>query len=544
MRQLEQQYQTFARADHYIALGLAVLIFFLGFFYLDNNCNWGDDYAAYLTDGIAMAEGRYREQLQLNVILRSGTLVGQETEHVHVWAFPLLHALVYKIGGLDTHSFSDLWQYKLPSLLTFSLMAGCCFLFFRLRFSRKWSLLLVLLLCADPRFHYDIRNLCTDIMFMSLCVCSFFVYEIALLQKGKQRILCGVGLGLLLWFTYSLRLNGIVAVLCLLISHLLWLKDHPQQRNWQELLPWGVFVAFFAIFNLLLFPWPSSTSSAGDLSFSAFFNGCRYYSEQLLLWVRYLPAVFLEKPLSLGTTILYSLIDSQSVCSMISRYHSLIIGEVFDAFGCLILLLSLIGLITGFRREPHLALFTLVSFLGTAALNLGQELRYLYAILPFIMLFAVQGGKALWNIVPHREYVGNKSRRKRLCIVVYLYLLLASLLPMAEADRQNLMLNNQETLTAYSDSAIDIYRHIQIEVPEEASIAFFKPRSLYLNTGRISLLPQEEGFSIDDADYYLYYIPSEETLLEQSPSRFVPVYENSEFILYQNLDHPKEPLCP
>ena len=139
------------RRDRLIALALCIVIFLLGYINLDNNCNWGDDYAAYMADGIAMAEGRYDEQIRLNVILRSGRLVDKQSEHVHVFGYPLLLAAVNHISGFDTREFSNLFLYKLPSLISFSVMAGVYYLFLRKRLGTAMAFLMTLALCVCAR---------------------------------------------------------------------------------------------------------------------------------------------------------------------------------------------------------------------------------------------------------------------------------------------------------------------------------------------------------------------------------------------------------
>lgn len=88
----------FTRTDRIAALAISVIILLLGIFNLDNNCNWGDDYAAYLSDGIAIAEGRYDEQILINSVLRDGRLENP-IKHVHSFGMPLIHALVYSLFG-------------------------------------------------------------------------------------------------------------------------------------------------------------------------------------------------------------------------------------------------------------------------------------------------------------------------------------------------------------------------------------------------------------------------------------------------------------
>ena len=136
--------------DIFLALALCAAIFLLGFINLDNNCDWGDDFAAYMSDGIAMSEGRYEEQTALNLMLREAQTPEEagRPSHVHAFGFPAFHALVHSLAGFDREGFNNLWLYKLPSLIAFAMMAGVFYLFMRHRVGRCVSLFAVVMLCT------------------------------------------------------------------------------------------------------------------------------------------------------------------------------------------------------------------------------------------------------------------------------------------------------------------------------------------------------------------------------------------------------------
>ena len=522
--------------DIAIAFFLCALFFLLGLATLDNNCNWGDDFAAYMSDGIAMAQGRYQEQLELNVTLRSGKLLGEENEHVHAWGFPLVHALVYRLAGFDTRDFSGLWLYKLPSLAAFSLMAGICYLFLRRRLGPGISVFLCLALCAHTEFFYAIRNLYNDVFFMALSLCSFYLVEKYLEQEDKKRrILWGLVLGVVLWYSCSVRLNGIVTVVCVLLAQLVWLIRDRKKPSLPDFFPVGVFAALYLAVNRLFMPIPTSTSSAGDAGLDTLIRGLAYYLDQLLGWARHFVEICLDIPIKLAATFFYSVLDSEKLCALVSRLESFAYEELYTVLAVLFLLCALVGMLRrGLRSDPHIVFFIFVSFVGTAALNLGQELRYLYVLLPHLLMYAALGIKDVLSFMAGKRSPGRASSllSGALCALLCIF----ALVPAVKSGAENISNNEQENLTAYSDAAIEVYNFIQDNSPEDGTIAFFKPRALYLNTGRVSLLPEEGGFSVADADYYLHYIPMEASFIpEGQEDDYMPIFENYEFILYERL---------
>ena len=117
--------------DRHIAVLLSLLVFVLFFFSLDNNCLWGDDFAAYLSEGIAIAEGRLDEQAELNTMMHLTELPekSQGKPIVYAWGYPLVHSLVYRLAGFDRVEYNDLVYYKLVTVFAFAAAAGL-FIFF------------------------------------------------------------------------------------------------------------------------------------------------------------------------------------------------------------------------------------------------------------------------------------------------------------------------------------------------------------------------------------------------------------------------------
>ena len=49
-------------SDRFLMLAAAAIVFLAVLSTLDNDCDWGDDFAAYINQGIAIAEGHFDEQ--------------------------------------------------------------------------------------------------------------------------------------------------------------------------------------------------------------------------------------------------------------------------------------------------------------------------------------------------------------------------------------------------------------------------------------------------------------------------------------------------
>lgn len=157
---------SYKKTDYLLFALIVDAVLFLSIFSLTPTCSWGDDFAAYISEGIAIAEGKFDEQVQLNVLMHPSKLPDEALNGslVYVWGYPLLLALVYKLVGFDRVGFSSIIYYKLPSAIALALTAGVLFLFLRRRFGKPLSFMLAFLFCTCSEFFSGINSLYSDVV--------------------------------------------------------------------------------------------------------------------------------------------------------------------------------------------------------------------------------------------------------------------------------------------------------------------------------------------------------------------------------------------
>ena len=62
------------KADCVLFALIVILILTINLLSLDNNCYWGDDFAAYISEGISIADGYFDKQVKLNVLMHPSPL--------------------------------------------------------------------------------------------------------------------------------------------------------------------------------------------------------------------------------------------------------------------------------------------------------------------------------------------------------------------------------------------------------------------------------------------------------------------------------------
>ena len=92
---------------------------------------------------------------------------------------------------------------------------------------------------------------------------------------------------------------------------------------------------------------------------------------------------------------------------------------------------------------------------------------------------------------------------------------------------------------AYSRGSLEMYDYVKNEIPEDAIIAFLKPRVMYLNTGRVAFSPiaNTDIHTLADADYYItvwwLYDEKEQKLINDNEAILEEQYSCDDYVVYK-----------
>ena len=450
----------YTRADAAIAVILAVITLLLGVGLLDSDQPTGsDDFAAYMSEGIAIAEGRLNEQTQLNALLHPSTRSfraddGQSADDpiVYVWGLPLILAGVYRIAGFDRPTGYALIWYKLPGVFFLAMAAVCAYLLYRRRFSKAVSALLTGLLCWGGEVVKDSARITTDIP-------------------------------------------------CLAAQNRVW-----GRKLLVHLLPYLVAGALWMI-GCMLFP--QATSNMKDIA-----SGPNRMIVQNMGYYEMIMGQWFNAMLPYGLFMLT------------------------DAAHYAVYALAILGMLTdGIRRNLHLTALVLGSFAVLYLLPYVQSVRYLYNALPFILMFAAYGARRVMRLAK------RKSVQRALYVLgccALAFLTFGTLQKTMTAEREHALAGGFSARSeTYSDDAADMFGYILSDTAEDAVIAYYKPRALYLNTNRVSFQPTVNGHDVYDAQYLLMTNePGDISQMEIDAAlaeRLEAVYENGTYTLYRIL---------
>lgn len=505
----------FEKKDWLAALFVTIFILVIGAITLTKGVpEWGDDFAAYISEGIAIADGDFHELTVKNYTMHPSplTLEASEDGLVYVWGYPLMLSAVYKVVGFDRTTFSTVIWYKLPLLLSLSLLGGTLVLFFRRRFSLRIAVLLAILLCMSGDLFTALNNLYSDLTFLFFSILTLLLGECFAERTGsKNEIWFSIGYGMSLWLTHEIRLNGMTVCAVAMLGHALFLiknrKQIQKNRLWRDLIPYIVFAGMtFITEHFWLAPATSNMSDVGRASSSQLLANIFYYRNMLFDYLDALPGMHL-------------------FCLGYILAGAILIGIIFY----------------GIKENLYLTLFLVGTLVVDVILPYQQGLRYIYNILPLMLMYAAYGIRFVWEKIKKAANLTDEKTKHTLNLVgaiLCIYILIIPTFNHVRTGIHNLShWGWKEEQDVYHDQAVDMYNYIQSNVPEDSVIAFGKPRALYLNTERMAIRTGQNGHRIKDADYYLEYLVSHgEFDVEKSEAAAThkkKIYENNLFRLYK-----------
>ena len=523
------------RGDRIIALLLCFAVLFAAASGLDYDCIWGDDYAAYINDGIAMVGGRYEEQTRLNYFMHPSDMPDEAKDGtlIYVWGYPLVLSLVYSAVGFDRTDYHSIIFYKLPSVISLAAAAGILYLLFRRRLSRTSSALLSVYMCVHPTMLEGAYSIYSDVFFMLLSTATVFLAESFIrsldeTKPGMRSYISGAVLGLLMLACYETRLNGITVCALVLLMHaayILQLRRNAAKGDGQKpkikisaaaVLPYAVFAAAAVLCRLFVLP--QATANTSDLigiTLSQVLTNLRYYVKQMYRSFAEIHTGTLPYALRLAT-------------------------------GAAAALLICIGIIKGWKRDAFFRvyiIFTALTFLTLLCLPYAQGYRYLFNILPFIMMALGYGIDSAYAWLKARIKGGEALDKAARAAAL---LLTAAILVSSVSGNLFRVLSGEDVRgegvgKAYSRGSLEMYDYVKNEIPEDAIIAFLKPRVMYLNTGRVGFCPtaNDDIHTLTDADYYIVcgglyiYDQAEQQLIKDNDAILEEQYSCDEYVVFK-----------
>ena len=551
------------KSDYAIALILAGITLGICALKTSDNFRMLDDSAAYISQGIALTQGKVAQYIADSTLMTSKQDLLYMTPSSYPWGFPLLLAPIYKIFGFN------LVAFKSVGIICYALFVGIFYIFCANRLPKIYAVFGTLFFALNPfMIYFSTNEIMSDIPFLLFGFCALIILARLFadskishsLAEWKQRanhtqkappLAGGVGVGysnangkidchdslresrndrnsvmgggriyaivggILMLFSAMIRINGLVILCALITMHgiLLAKRFAPQIFKVRILTP---FAKVDSPYSWKIHAIPYAIFIAGFFIISiALSSGTARHTDYL------------------------TMINAQTMLNNLKAINfTWFIGLESGADSALLWLcvpFIALGIYMPFRTKDAKAIneniFYAIFALGFFALLLlwvAFDRRFLFLLLPFAVFWSFKGVL----------YVNQKLFSR--AVAVLLVFILANLVWINARD---ISFANSDTNpdNAYNAEARELYKFIIDNTPKDVIFISFKPRVLYLATHRRSFVsPKIER--LDEADFVLWngkYVQDLHTMQDISSPVFVAktnlIFENAEYKLFKVL---------
>lgn len=392
---------------------------------------------------------------------------------VYPWGLALLLTPLYALFG------KNIFILKLPCLLCFAVFSIYCYRLARKEFCIFVSTVLTLCFALSANALQLADSVGSDIPF--LCFSTMSVYYAVGLFDGcgkKKQMINGVLAGLFMFWANNTRTNGIVLVLTLLAMHIIILFRKNKRID--------------SILSRIGLPRPTGIYPAAHIAAYAVFAA----GTIVMCIALPLPAKGHIAVLQMITsgTIRHNIICYTKTLIEFFSFDRDFSAQIYGIF----LLFFLYGFCRHFLRNAAMLLYT-IYIAGTLAMYVlwpysdSHAFRFVLPLVPMCAIFTVFGIKDALQHFSH-------TTRTVLAIAG-----IAAMFMSVPELSYDCIMHGQYTYPhyrAYTTDTMAMYEYIKENTKPSDIIVFFKPRVLYLETGRLGFYTEDIS-RLDEADYLL-----------------------------------------
>jgi hypothetical protein len=497
-----------SRKEFLILSSVVLLSAALAFAMLTTGHDWGDDFAAYLTQAISILHGTMRQAVMMNAFTmrESSRAYGPIATP---WGYPALLAPVYlACGGLN------ILCLKLVNIPAFAAFLVVFFRFVRRRLSLVDSAIVLSVLSFNPELLRFQDNILSDITFLLLSTVSILFIETTIVSDHPEGTgWRNVALGAVLFLAFFVRTSGLLLVPTLLVTQTIHYRGlHSIRSDWTRVvsiaaIPYLVF-GVLTLALLVIF-------QGGEASFLALYRSMTRHDVINNVWT-------------------YLILPGEFFASV--PFGNILPWALFPFLAA--------GIAVSYRQD-----FTALIYCGLTLLLLitwpSQDgLRYLFPLLPFLVYFTYRGMQAAACVLAAHGLLGQRHRRAGERAVRGVWLVVVAAFAIG-SFRSALM--NHDRHRALNDGPFErpgaeLFDWIRLTTAPDSVVIFFKPRAMRLLTDRAALLI-DNCSQLGKGDYVVIrktggdtgqVRPDEVARCNRSVDA-TKAFENAEFIAYHIL---------
>lgn len=429
--------------------------------------DWGGDFALYLLQADSLADGRPAELpgVVREMMRRGDNALGP---HAYLWGYPALLAPWFALGVDQPEPLK-----RFVGVFFVGAVVVCLALFRRRGEAPVVAVAAAALVAVHPVLLGFRDQLLSDFpyLFMSLLALLAIDGVRDAMRSGRPPAALLLGAGAAVAVATAIRHNGALLGVVLGVVLVVESLGLARRAGWPGVARcWALAAVGIAAVTLPVFLLLPSTSDG------------------------YLPF--------LGPPTREMLLDNlaanlRTLGAFLGEWHPV-------AWGCLVVPAVGIGVAARLRRDYALVLYPLLTLGLYTVWAPSQGPRYLYGVAVPLVYFAVSGWSILAAVLLRRAPAGVAHRPWGAVVAGIFAAFLAG---QSLRDAQPGLAERTTQPGPYTANAAAMFAHVEQHAAEDAWIAFFKPRVMYLQTGRRSFMTRDPE-RLSEADLVVLHVPS------------------------------------
>jgi len=478
-----------------ILLAIILSVFLINSISFKEGHNWGGDFPQYIAQAKSLNDGT------IDKLIENSTFRYEKSDSVllapklYPWGFPILLSPIYHLFGFN------IFAMKFFVNLFFLFSIATIFLIFKGKINNTQNILIIAIIAYNPYLFHFKEHILSDIPFLFFSLFSIFLIQQFIIKKKflLNEIISYLLIGIFMFISYSIRVNGIILLPCLFLAQILEYEYSIKEysRNYltvlKYLIPYIAFSVFILIIGMIL---------PREITYDDYFA------------LITLKGIFLN-------VIYYA--------KLLSHFFSTLIPKSGKIIYLITIPFVILGLSEKIKKDYLYFAFSIFTVCIYILAPARDGLRYLFPIIPFYLYFLFSGINKL-NFI-----LSNKDIKIEFGLMIGIPLILIFFLTISvDIYKQYNMKDNIMPGPQQKDS-IELFNYISLNTNKDSILIFDKPRVMTLYTFRKSArITNFDKIIESGAEYIVCRQNSQDDLeIQKNGQRVDKIFFNNTFNIYQ-----------
>ena len=478
-----------------ILLTIILSVFLINSMSFKEGHNWGGDFPQYIAQAKSLNDGT------IDKLIENSTFRYEKSDSIllapklYPWGFPILLAPIYHLFGFN------IFAMKFFVNLFFLFSIATIFLILKGKVTDIQHILIIAIVAYNPYFFHFKEHILSDIPFLFFSLFSIFLIQQFIIKKEFlfNEMFSYLLIGIFMFISYSIRVNGIILLPCLCLAQILEyenpIKEHGRKylTVLKYLIPYIAFAVFILIIGTILPRESTYADYFALITLKGIFSNVIYYAKLL--------GHFFSTLIPNSGNIIYLITIPFAILGLSEKIKT---DYLYVAF----------------------SIFTVCIFI----LAPGRDgLRYLFPIIPFYLYFLFSGINKL-NFV-----LSVKDIKIDLGLMIGIPLILLFFLTISVDIYKQYNMKDNIMPGPHQKDSIELFNYISLNTTKDSILIFDKPRVMTLYTDRKSArITNFDKIMESGADYIVCRQNSQDDLeVQKNGQRVDKIFFNNTFNIYQ-----------